>query len=377
MSVKSTLTVLAILALVSPRAGATPRSFAREARAIHQMAACARGELKLPRRKRRVVRRHCREMRKLQRRYRWRWFSRARTFFTKHVPRGLPATVVYPFGGADLPTLLTVFPDATEYTSISLELSGDPRRLPAASPAALARSLSSLRKVLGYYFWNAHHVTRRLTRQTRTRLPPELGIAMVALAVHGYRPVDLRYFTLAADGSISYYTAAHVEAARAAAARRRLFANMELTFRRPNGSLKVYRHFVQDLSDKALQKDTRLLLHLRAKGEVTAVVKAGSFLLAMRAFSSIREYMLKSTSWMVSDTTGPTPRQARAAGLEQVVYGRYEGAFLPMGRYTDDQFRKLFSSQPRRRLRFRFGYPDNSGLHRNHLIITRKRRQAP
>lgn len=73
---------------------------------------------------------------------------------------------------------------------------------------------------------------------------------------------------------------------------------------------------------------------------------------------------------MVTDSTGPTPRQARTAGLVQVVFGRYEGAFLPLGRYSDSQFQRLFSSQPYRRLRFRFGYPDNSGRHRNHLIIT-------
>lgn len=74
---------------------------------------------------------------------------------------------------------------------------------------------------------------------------------------------------------------------------------------------------------------------------------------------------------MVTDTTGPTPRQARAVGLEQVAFGRYDGAF-PLGKYSNEQFRQLFSSQPYRRLRFRFGYPDNSGRHRNHLITTRK-----
>ena len=40
-----------------------------------------------------------------------------------------PKTVVYPFGGGDLMSALVAFPDATEITTISLELAGDPRRL--------------------------------------------------------------------------------------------------------------------------------------------------------------------------------------------------------------------------------------------------------
>ena len=111
---------------------------------------------------------------------------------------------------------------------------------------------------------------------------------------------------------------------------------------------------------------------MRAKGSVAAMVKAGSFLLALKSFSTIRGQLLDQAAWIVSDSTGPTPRQARAAGFEQVTYGRYAGAFLPLGRFSDGQFVRLFDAQPRRRLRFRFGYPDNSGRHRNHLIITRK-----
>ena len=348
------------------------RSFAPEILAIHQMAACDGGAPSVDRRRRRVVRRHCRALRRQLRRYQGRWLGRAKPFFARHVPRDLAARVVYPFGGADLPTLLTVFPGAREYTSISLEPSGDPRRLLAASPAGLHRSLRSLRRVLGPYFWNAHHITTRIARQAHTRLPAELGLSVVALRIAGYRPVDLRYFTINTDGTPRYVTEDQVKGAKRRRDRRRLFANMELTFRRKDGPLKVYRHVVQNLADSKLRRDPRLLAHLRAKGPVTVMVKAGSFLLALNGFSVIRKYVLESATWMVSDTTGPTPSQARVAGFEQVVFGRYDGAYLPLGRFSNEQFRQLFSSQPHRRLRFRFGYPDNSGRHHNHLIITRK-----
>ena len=48
--------------------------------------------------------------------------------------RTSPKTVVYPFGGGDLLSALVAFPDATEITTISLELAGDPRRLKTLTP---------------------------------------------------------------------------------------------------------------------------------------------------------------------------------------------------------------------------------------------------
>ena len=43
-------------------------------------------------------------------------------------PKDLPTALVYPFGGGDLMAALQLFPEATEITTISLELAGDPRR---------------------------------------------------------------------------------------------------------------------------------------------------------------------------------------------------------------------------------------------------------
>ena len=36
-------------------------------------------------------------------------------------PAGLPKTVVYPFGGGDLISALTTYPEANDYTTLSLE----------------------------------------------------------------------------------------------------------------------------------------------------------------------------------------------------------------------------------------------------------------
>src|SRR5437763_15266683 len=72
---------------------------------------------------------HCDVMKKAQADYTDQWVKPAREFFAAHVPKDASKKVVYPFAGGDLSTALTVYPDADELTTISLEPVGDPRDL--------------------------------------------------------------------------------------------------------------------------------------------------------------------------------------------------------------------------------------------------------
>jgi hypothetical protein len=73
---------------------------------------------------------------------------------------------------------------------------------------------------------------------------------------------------------------------------------------------------------------------------------------------------------MISDSTGILPRHARAAGFEQITYGKFNGAFLPDNGGDDAaELRSLWKSQPFRKVPFRYGYSDIRG--ENHLMVTR------
>jgi hypothetical protein len=99
------------------------------------------------------------------------------------------------------------------------------------------------------------------------------------------------------------------------------------------------------------------------------MTKAASYLLWWKEFGEIRTYLLKNMVWMISDSTGIPPDQARAAGFEQIPFGRFDGPFLGGGNRPTDAFKKLWAddAQP---LAFRFGYPDSTG--HDHLVITRR-----
>jgi hypothetical protein len=75
-------------------------------------------------------------------------------------------------------------------------------------------------------------------------------------------------------------------------------------------------------------------------------------------------------AFMISDSTGILPRHARTAGFEQITYGTFNGAFLKDNGGSDAaELRRLWQSQPYRRLPFRYGYSDIRGA--NHLMVTK------
>jgi hypothetical protein len=148
---------------------------------------------------------------------------------------------------------------------------------------------------------------------------------------------------------------------------------VEIQFR-PRGDAKAaprtYRHIVQNVDDQHMNADERLLVHLRTKGKVSVMTKAASFLLWYDDFSKIRDYLLKHVAWMISDASGLPPSYAEPAGFEQITYGQFSGPYFIIDpKNTRAQFVKLWKSQPKRPLPFRFGYPDQDK--NNHLMITR------
>jgi len=135
------------------------------------------------------------------------------------------------------------------------------------------------------------------------------------------------------------------------------------------GDTRLFRHVSANLDDVHLGGEPGVLRHLEAKGPVTAMTKAASYLLWSRAFSEIRGYLLGHMVWMISDSTGIPPEQSGAAGFEQIPYGHFEGPFLKAAQRPSEAFQKLWASSVES-ISFRFGYPDVAG--NSHLLITRR-----
>jgi hypothetical protein len=358
--------------LVTVRAHAQPHEFLDEGKALLVVGACGEGTAPV---KPDVYAAHCKKVQAVRDDYKTKWLALANDFFRAHVPAKIPKTVVYPFAGGDLSTALTVFPDADEITTISLEPAGDPRALARLGEKNLRAPLQVVETELTRLYSHNYEKTMDMIGAMRVGdLPTQLIFSLSALVVHGYELTGMRYFELTPDGDIRYLTDADVEKLAKVTDARKLnnaFANVEIRFRKPDGHEQIYRHILANLNNAHLKKSPGVLAHLEKKGHVSAMTKAASYLLDDPDFVTFRKYLVDHVDWMVSDSTGVPPTVGTPAGFEYETYGTYEVSNMKEGASVTPAWKKLYAAQPKRPLAFRFGYPDDK-LH-NHLIIMRRR----
>jgi hypothetical protein len=381
-----------VLGRTTPAQAEPGHDFIEEARLIYQVVACGEGTppamLGQPG-EAKIVEVHCRAQKQLMERFRTRYVQRAQPFLARWLPADLPAQVVYPFGGGDLVSALITYPDAIEITTMSLEHAGDPRRVAALRGRALSNALALYRQSVSGLLRNHDSASENMRLVEGGPIPGQLAFFLQGLVALDYEPVSLHYFRLQADGSIEYLSQDEIAKLAVTRARKKAkswvdtdhsvaFSNMELRFRRRgDGSapIRVHRHFAANLNNDGFS-GSPLRAHLLAKGKVAAMTKAASYLLWNPNFSEIRSYLLEHLVFMVSDSTGIPPRLARNTGFEQITFGTFTGAFLPLEDKAGvaAQFIALWRSQPHRKLPFRYGYPDNAGNF--HMMITRPRQAA-
>jgi hypothetical protein len=329
-----------------------------------------------------VVDRHCAEMAKRYTNFTAKYVTPAQAFFAPLRPAALPMSVVYPFGGGDLAGALVTFPDALDITTISLEHAGDPTRLAGLSRNHLRNALAAYRDSVAGLLSLYDSTSENMRKLERGGIPGQLSFHITGMTALGYEPVSLKFFTIDDAGAVHYLTQPEIDALAPKKALKKkggwvdtdfseAFTNMELAFRKvgdPAAAVVTHRHVAANLADKAF-KGSPLEKHLLTKGKVSAMTKAASYLIWNSAFSGIRDYLLANMVWMASDSTGIPPRFARKAGFTQVTYGTFTGAFLPEADpVTSEAMIKLWASQARRKLPFRYGYPD---LDKHiHLMIT-------
>jgi len=368
-------------------AASTGQDFAAEARLLYRVAACGSDDPLPEGLDAKVVARHCRWLQPHMEAYRRLYLARARPFFAKAVPAGLPQKVVYPFGGGDLLSALTTYPDAQEITTLSLELAGDPRRIHKMNSRSLDDSLDFIRRTIVGLLAQNDSTSVSLQATQRGDLPGQLTFFLVGLSVHGCEPVSLRYFRIEPDGSLHYFSKEEIAGMEKKLARRRhgqwtppdfseAFANSELTYRvRGSDQVRIHRHIAANLRDDYLRRNPAVLKYLERQGRVIAMTKAGSYCLWNPAFSRLRKYLLANMEFMVSDSTGIPPKWANRAGFVQETYGSFHGSYLDASEDYNDQFRELWAKQPHRRLAFRYGYVDSEKA--CHLLLTRRAPSPP
>ena len=383
------LTLAAHAAAADPAPVAPGEDFLAEGQLLLRVAACGSSEplpaalshndAALGAKLQAVVDKHCKSLAPYMEKFRKAYFGDAQAWLKKLEPANLPSTVVYPFGGGDLISALVAFPDATEITTISLELAGDPRHVMALAPAELDKALGAVRTEIGALIWVGSNSSINLSDGQRNPLPEQLTSHLLGLSTGGYELVGMRYFGLDEQGAIHYLTHAEIDADTKDGKSLRgnwkspkfaqSFANVELKFKKPGETtVRVHRHIAWNLGNEYLKPHPEVIKHLEAKGKITMMTKGASYLLWLGDFSTIRQYLLDHLVWMLSDSTGIPPNLAK--GMEQEVYGTFGAPIIDKveGNAADLASRKLWS-HPKDKMPFRFGYLDKFGA--KHLMVTK------
>jgi hypothetical protein len=373
----------------APPAPPAGQDFIEQAKTLMRLAACG-GDTPVPARfDAKLVEAHCKDLTAKYAEYRKQWVDIAVPYIAKLEPVGLPSEIVYPFGGGDAMSALATFPDAGVYTTISLEVSGDIRKVDTITQKKLDAELALNRLHLGKLFEKIHSRTVNLDIEAKSDLPGEIVFTLVALAIYGYEPVSLRYFTLEPAGTLHYLSADDIASMEKAELAKHksvadiqgdVFGNIELQFRKAGdagGPVKTLRHIAANLDDKHMKADPSLLKHLEAKGKVAAMTKAASHCLWSDQFSMIRQYLEGHIVWMISDSTGIPPRFASKAGFVQDTYGVFDWpaaffvdvASVESNNKNSEDMVKLWKQNPQHDMPFRYGYPDRD--HHGHMMVTR------
>lgn len=373
------LPLLAILA----QAPAPALDFTEEAKILYRVVACGNDAALPEGMDAKIVEDHCKELHRRADLYRATWIKEASPFIQSLKPAGLPTTVVYPFGGGDLISALTTYPEAKEITTMSLEHAGDPRRIKGITAKQLKASLALIRSTSSGLLTANDSKTANLMKGQRGEVPGQLAFFLIALAVHGYEPISLKYLKTNADGSIRYLAQTELDELQKKEAKllnrvwvapdfSEAFDNLELIAVKKGGDpVKdriVHRHFAQNLDDDHFGKDEGMKNYLKARSPIVAMTKAASYLLWRDAFSTIRNYLLENMQFMVSDSTGIPPKFATKAGFSQETYGKFAESFLGASADYNADFVKLWKDA--KPLAFRYGYLDKNLS--KHMLITKK-----
>lgn len=373
------LSLLTVLA----QAPAQPLDFTEEAKLLYRVVACGNDSALPEGIDPKVVDEHCKELERRKDAYRKTWVTEASPFIQALKPAGLPTTVVYPFGGGDLISALTTYPEAKEITTMSLEHAGDPRRIKGITSKQLKTSLALIRATSAGLLTANDSKTENLMKGQRGEIPGQLSFFLIALAVHGYEPVSLKYVKTNPDGSLRYLSQQELtdlEKKEAKLLHRvwvapdfsEAFDNLELVAVKKGGDPQkdriVHRHFAQNLDDDHFGKDEGMKGYLKARSPIVAMTKAASYLLWRDNFSTIRKYLLDNMQFMVSDSTGIPPKFAKEAGFEQEAFGKFAESFLGANAAYNEDFRKLWKDA--KPLPFRYGYLDKNLS--KHMLITKK-----
>lgn len=240
---------------------------------------------------------------------------------------GDPATPVlfYPFGGPEIIVSQAMFPHTRDYIMFGLEPPGLPPDVLKVPPARMNGVLVNLRNSLDWLVRFTYFQTIHMSSQLRaTDISGTVPLILVFLARTGNHITDVTGVFLGRDGQLYELSENAPGPGRVPRAAVKVdgIPGVRITFIK-NGIERSAFFFSFDASDPAMAGRGYFFDFVRSRGERSVMIKAASYLLHWGNFPSLKAFILKESSLILSDDTGMPFKDYDRKTWDLTFYGNY------------------------------------------------------
>jgi hypothetical protein len=253
----------------------------------------------------------------------WDRFTRGRLapmrqWAAKELSSATAATVFYPFSGPDFVNVFALFPQAKTYLLIALEPVGEMPDFTAGKEQNFFPSLQrSLYDLLHLDFF----ITKKMKSSIgKTELKGTLPVLMFFLAREQARVLDVQYWVMQPDGAIAESQAA------CPGDRPSGIPGVRIVFTSPGSTEKQTLYYFQfNLRNDSWERNQPFVAFLKNFGPMTSFTKAASYLMFKPHFSTIRQFILDQSLYVLQGDSGIPLRYFDPAEWDLRFYGTYAG----------------------------------------------------
>lgn len=274
-------------------------------------------------------------------------------------------TLFYPFGGPDIMTAQSLFPNASTYVLVGLEPPGslpDPEMLRDSVNSYLPRLRASLGSILSKSFFVTREMDRQLRGQAADGLLP---VMLIELVRNGNTIRGMRYISLDADGK-------WIERTVEGRQRRGKTDGVAVEFADLAGAVHQLAYFSVNLHNSKYKDNTAFHRHLERMGDISVMFKSTSYMTHRDDFDLIRTQVLSRAAAVVQDDSGIPYRFFAPEGWQVTLYGHYEQPYGSFRYLKQEDLRQAYiDRQTPDDLPFSIGY--GFGRVKSNLLVAKKK----
>lgn len=249
--------------------------------------------------------------------------------------------VYYPFAGADVVTIHTIYPNAKNYVMFGLEIEGRIPTLKNVLAKNMQKNLTNLNQSISHLMSISFFMTKHMAGDfIRTDFQGTTPVLMAFIVRMGNELLTAEHVKLSPDGEIVVYDPEKEKIKQTPWDDQ--VTGVQFKFRKendPKAPIQTLTYFCLNIADDALQKNPAFIKFLDTYKPCNTYIKAASYLMHNGGFSIVRGKLLEISDLVLEDDSGIPYRFFKNDSWKVTLYGRYNGPIpLFKGHFQKDYF---------------------------------------